>query len=86
MQGREGLNVIADCGFVVGYPFALLVGWVLKGAPAASRPATRCCDWILCGCSRRNGHLYSGWGGGYLMGVANEPVPGAFKVNVRAAR
>ena len=32
------------------------------------------------------GAMYSGCGGGYLMIVSNEPVPGAFKVNVRIAR
>jgi hypothetical protein len=31
------------------------------------------------------GAMYSGCGGGYLIVVANEPVPGAFKVNVRVA-
>jgi len=31
------------------------------------------------------GAMYSGCGGGYLIVVANEPVPGAFKVNVRMA-
>ena len=31
------------------------------------------------------GAMYSGCGGGYLIVVANEPVPGAFKVNVRIA-
>ncbi|HUZ08534.1 MAG TPA: hypothetical protein VMV89_13735 [Candidatus Paceibacterota bacterium] len=31
------------------------------------------------------GAMYSGCGGGYLIIVANEPVPGAFKVNVRVA-
>jgi hypothetical protein len=29
--------------------------------------------------------MYSGCGGGYLIVVSNEPVPGAFKVNVRVA-
>ena len=29
------------------------------------------------------GAMYSGCGGGYLIVVSNEPVPGAFKVNVR---
>jgi hypothetical protein len=29
------------------------------------------------------GAMYSGCGGGYLMVVSNQPVPGAFKVNVR---
>lgn len=29
------------------------------------------------------GAMYSGCGGGYLFVVSNEPVPGAFKVNVR---
>jgi hypothetical protein len=32
------------------------------------------------------GAMYSGCGGGYLIVVSNEPVPGAFKVNVRAAQ
>lgn len=32
------------------------------------------------------GAMYSGCGGGYLIVVSNEPVPGAFKVNVRVAR
>ncbi|MGP8202042.1 MAG: hypothetical protein ACLQU4_21355 [Limisphaerales bacterium] len=32
------------------------------------------------------GAMYSGCGGGYLIVVANEPVPGAFKVNVRIAK
>jgi hypothetical protein len=31
------------------------------------------------------GAMYSGCGGGYLIVVANEPVPGAFKVNIRIA-
>ncbi|MFZ0827545.1 MAG: hypothetical protein WAO02_09000 [Verrucomicrobiia bacterium] len=31
------------------------------------------------------GAMFSGCGGGYLLVVANEPVPGAFKVNVRLA-
>jgi hypothetical protein len=29
------------------------------------------------------GAMYSGCGGGYLYVVSDEPVPGAFKVNVR---
>jgi len=33
-----------------------------------------------------SGAMYSGCGGGYLIVVSNEPVPGAFKVNVRIAR
>jgi len=32
------------------------------------------------------GAMYSGCGGGYLLVAANEPVPGALKVNVRIAR
>jgi hypothetical protein len=32
------------------------------------------------------GAMYSGCGGGYLVVVANEPVPGSLKVNVRVAR
>jgi len=32
------------------------------------------------------GAMYSGCGGGYLIVVANEPVPGSLKVNVRVAR
>jgi hypothetical protein len=32
------------------------------------------------------GAMYSGCGGGYLIVVSNEPVPAAFKVNVRVAR
>jgi hypothetical protein len=35
---------------------------------------------------RYPGAMYSGCGGGYLIVAANEPVPGAFKVNVRIAR
>jgi hypothetical protein len=31
------------------------------------------------------GAMYSGCGGGYLIVVANEPVPGGFKVNVRVS-
>jgi hypothetical protein len=31
------------------------------------------------------GAMYSGCGGGYLIVVSNEPVPGAFKVNVRVS-
>ncbi|MGB7769040.1 MAG: hypothetical protein WBN22_09350 [Verrucomicrobiia bacterium] len=31
------------------------------------------------------GAMYSGCGGGYLMVASDEPVPGAFKVNVRTA-
>ena len=30
--------------------------------------------------------MYSGSGGGYLIVVSNEPVAGAFKVNVRVAK
>ena len=33
--------------------------------------------------SKYPGAMYSGCGGGYLYIVSNEPVPGAFKVNVR---
>ena len=33
--------------------------------------------------SRFYGAMYSGCGGGYLYVVSDEPVPGAFKVNVR---
>jgi hypothetical protein len=32
------------------------------------------------------GAMYSGCGGGYLIVVSNEPVPGAFGVNIRVAR
>ena len=32
------------------------------------------------------GAMYSGCGGGYLIVVSNEPVPGAFQVNVRYAK
>jgi hypothetical protein len=32
------------------------------------------------------GAMYSGCGGGYLIVVSNEPVPGAFKVNVRVSQ
>jgi hypothetical protein len=32
------------------------------------------------------GAMYSGCGGGYLIVVSKEPVPGAFKINVRVAR
>jgi hypothetical protein len=32
------------------------------------------------------GAMFSGCGGGYLIVVSNEPVPGAFKVDVRIAR
>ena len=32
------------------------------------------------------GAMYSGCGGGYLIVVSHEPVPGAFQVNVRIAR
>ena len=32
------------------------------------------------------GAMYSGCGGGYLIVVSNEPVPGAFKVNIRVAQ
>jgi hypothetical protein len=32
-----------------------------------------------------SGAMYSGCGGGYLIVAADEPVPGAFKVNVRTA-
>jgi len=35
---------------------------------------------------RYPGAMYSGCGGGYLIVAANEPVPGALKVNVRLAR
>jgi hypothetical protein len=30
--------------------------------------------------------MCSGCGGGYLIVVSNEPVPGAFKVNVRTTK
>lgn len=33
-----------------------------------------------------SGAMYSGCGGGYLIVVAEEPVPGAFQVNVRVAQ
>ena len=33
-----------------------------------------------------DGAMYSVGGGGYLIVVSNEPVPAAFKVNVRLAR
>ncbi len=33
-----------------------------------------------------DGVMYSGCGGGYLIVVSNEPVPGAFKVNVRTTK
>src|SRR5262245_5467115 len=36
--------------------------------------------------SRYAGAMYSGCGGGYLYVVSNEPVPGAFKVDVRFAK
>jgi len=32
------------------------------------------------------GAMYSGCGGGYLMVVSDEPVPGAFKINIRCAK
>ena len=32
------------------------------------------------------GAMYSGCGGGYLIVASNQPVPGAFKVNVRVAQ
>jgi hypothetical protein len=32
------------------------------------------------------GAMYSGCGGGYLFVVSNQPVPGAFKVNIRVAK
>ena len=35
---------------------------------------------------RYAGAMYSGCGGGYLIVVASEPVPGAFHVNIRIAR
>lgn len=35
---------------------------------------------------RYAGAMYSGCGGGYLIVVADEPVPGAFKVNVRVVQ
>jgi hypothetical protein len=35
---------------------------------------------------RYPGAMYSGCGGGYLIVASNEPVPGAFRVNVRTAR
>jgi len=35
---------------------------------------------------RYPGAMYSGCGGGYLMVASDEPVPGAFQVNVRIAR
>jgi hypothetical protein len=35
---------------------------------------------------RYAGAMYSGCGGGYLIVASNEPVPGAFKVNVRIAK
>ena len=33
-----------------------------------------------------SGAMYSGCGGGYLIVVSEEPVPGAFKVNIRVAQ
>lgn len=36
--------------------------------------------------SRYAGAMYSGCGGGYLFVVADEPVPGAFKINIRTAK
>jgi hypothetical protein len=35
--------------------------------------------------SKYPGAMYSGCGGGYLYVVSDEPVPGAFKVNVRTS-
>ncbi len=35
---------------------------------------------------RYPGAMFSGCGGGYLFVISNEPVPGAFKVNVRIAK
>lgn len=35
---------------------------------------------------RYAGAMYSGCGGGYLIVVSREPVPGAFQVNIRVAR
>jgi galactokinase/mevalonate kinase-like predicted kinase len=35
---------------------------------------------------RYSGAMYSGCGGGYLMVVSDEPIPGAFKVNIRLAK
>jgi hypothetical protein len=32
------------------------------------------------------GAMYSGCGGGYLIVVSDEPVPGAFQIHVRDAR
>jgi len=32
------------------------------------------------------GAMYSGCGGGYIIAVSNQPVPGAFQVNVRVAK
>ncbi len=35
--------------------------------------------------ARYAGAMFSGCGGGYLLVVAAEPVPGAFRINVRCA-
>ena len=35
---------------------------------------------------RYAGAMYSGCGGGYLIVVSNEHVPGAFQVNVRTGK
>jgi hypothetical protein len=35
---------------------------------------------------RYAGAMYSGCGGGYLFVASDEPVPGAFRVNVRIAK
>jgi len=32
------------------------------------------------------GAMYSGCGGGYLIVASNDPVPGAFRVNIRTAQ
>jgi hypothetical protein len=32
------------------------------------------------------GAMYSGCGGGYLMVISNQPVPGGFHINIRVAQ
>ena len=64
---------------------------MLGNAAAARRPASAASGVDLLALLKAYqrqylGAMYSGCGGGYLIVVANEPVPGAFKVNIRVAQ
>jgi hypothetical protein len=42
--------------------------------------------WLAAYPEQYPGAMYSGCGGGYLIVVSDEPVPGSMKVNVRVAK